>query len=75
MKRRLELEVDFLQPLLDIEAISVLASIREFVDAQIQDGFDSRKIRKRLRLLYRMIAQFAKKIMMCQRCIVQNSLG
>lgn len=46
MKRRLELEVDFLQPLLDIEAISVLASIREFVDAEILDGFDSRKIRK-----------------------------
>ena len=67
MERRLEIEVDFLQPLLDIEAISVLASIIEFVDTQIPDGFDSRKIRKRLRLLYRIIAQFAKKIMMCQR--------
>lgn len=39
--------VDFLQPLLDIEAKAVLTSIREFVDALIPGGFDSRKIRKR----------------------------
>ena len=43
MKRRLEMKVDFLQPLLDIEAMEVLASIREFVNAQILGGFDSRK--------------------------------
>lgn len=43
MKRRLEMEVDFRQPFLDIEAMAVLASIREFVNAQILGGFDSRK--------------------------------
>ena len=68
------MEVDFWQLLLDIEAMAVLASIKEFVDAQILGGFDSRKLPEKV-LIYRMIAQFFKMIMMCQRCIVQDSLG
>lgn len=61
MKRRLEMEVDFLQPLLDIEAMAVLTSIRGFVDALIPGGFDSRKIRKRLRLLSELLRSLRRR--------------
>lgn len=54
------MEVDFRQPLLDIEAMAVLASIKEFVDAQILGGFDSRKLLEKV-LIYRMIAQFLRR--------------
>lgn len=75
MKRRLEMEVDFRQPLLDIEAMAVLASISEFVDAQILGGFDSRKLPQKVETAIQNDSAVFEEDNDVPHCIVQDSLG